>query len=1194
MIDSHQSYRSYLNNNIFLNVVAANESDPQRITLGNLPIMFKYGKKHSKSDFIVRPMKFDCALVRKHSSTIEAILEKEDCPEFALCKIYEIFRDRYEETSEQLSLQLSQLALKLVFYLRMQPEKGMHLLIKPVQYLTLSLNYGSSFTTFVKKLRAYATLSTLGHTRFLDLEEKIKELNENNFNIILDMDRKFSYDDFLQESHLLFWEEEINDFEYSFKELEFKDEAVYETFRLLIRELLTTYKVNNIHSPDNSDIATWTSDSTSFDDDEDSTLTHKTIVRQRIYAKRKDCFGHLTNEMRFRRTIIPVGPGNWRDSWMPDLDTLFTIKSISHLMRQVVQPIPYSAMYDAQIAHKRKKILRKEGNLFFLLDFKKSGLTINRKLLTVMGEELESVYPDVEAFRYIKYYDDLKVHHDGKTSTPPRGIGLGNANELYTLMQCAIGLMVNKVYKTGSIFFNDDAVYVMHPNKWRSQLVQILSFIKAIGLIPNLGKSIVSKSNIFCEEYQIFTGEDEEVVDYSKRQLLVLPLASVLFQRTTAAAKRYLFSIDRQLIGTGYRHLTADILNYTKDVYKNEFGKMDYLLPYHLGGWVDFSTSNFSCLVEYMIDPWKYLQEPSHEGQIPEIRRWILYNLDVQNKDEKSILGCRSKISYRSKLKLPFDTGLLFDYKTDLNSYVHQYLGLMTPDIYNENLGNVINYRGLHNAKPKIRSGLDHKEKNRRKAIFTYYKSWKKDHHLSIRKDGLSLSIILESIKDVPDAPSYYRYPSCLVTKSIPFLQYPSEKKAIVVKKKMHYQHGSSKMLRTVNNTVRSIESKIWLHGSDPFILFDLLQRVKSGYLISDKVLNLKSKIAPKVPPHYDAFSPNKKLLLIDFITANDIIPIEYQAFNLIPSEFEDFFLLDAFDHILPTDLKGRWRRLKHNYSSRFSDIRDIIENINLTNRKEFVGFITTLEEILGEGFVQEREVLYYEDLGEDISNLIRRIEEEELYLKIIEKDYSIEALLDEHADDIYSSDYLSDQYSESSRDYDGLDSDIGSPILSGSNSDISFSYQEEEDNPTEEEYKDSSSEYDASSEDGSSDDEFIEELISREIANELVIENTDPDTTPMDEFSLQAELNSGLHGNLPMFSKKGVGRSEFRRLRFNPLTDEVLVMSNIYDRMEYARMRRRSNKLPIFDQDSSGDETVLSLNEIRRLFREQSGVAPH
>jgi hypothetical protein len=143
-------------------------------------------------------------------------------------------------------------------------------------------------------------------------------------------------------------------------------------------------------------------------------------------------------------------------------------------------------------------------------------------------------------------------------------------------------------------------------------------------------------------------------------------------------------------------------------------------------------------------------------------------------------------------------------------------------------------------------------------------------------------------------------------------------------------------------------------------------------------------------------------------------------------------------------------------------------------------------------------------------------------------------------------------------------------------------------------ENKDSSSEYDASSEDGSSDDEFIESLISREIANELVISNTDPDTTPMDEFSLQAELNSGLHGNLPMFSKKGVGRSEFRRLRFNPLTDEVLVMSNIYDRMEYARMRRRSNKLPIFDQDSSGDETVLSLNEIRRLFREQSGVPPH
>lgn len=1134
-------------------------------------------------------MKYDCPLVRSRSSKIEEIINKKLSSLDTLNEIYVEFRKRYEETAEQLSLQISLLALKLIFFSRLHSDEGDALLIRPINYLVLSLNHGSSFTEFVKKLRAYATLCTLGHVHFGDLRNKVTELNKNNFKITLDMDRKFNYDDFLSESHLLFWEEEVNDFIWSFEPLNYTHEVVEETFRLLVRELLSKYKLKQLYRPDSSDIATWTSDSSSFEEGDETNSTHKTIVRKRIYERRVDCFGHLTRDMTFKRSIIPVGPGNFRDSWMPDLDTLFTIKSISHCMRQVIQQIPYSAMYDAQVAHKRKKILRKDGSLFFLLDFKKSGLTINRRLLTVMGEELSLIYPEVEEFRYISAYENLKVSDGNKDYCPPRGIGLGNANELYTLMQCAIGLSIEKVYKTKSIFFNDDAVYVMHSTLWRKQLAAIISFIHRLGLIPNLGKSIVSKSNIFCEEYQIHTDDEELVLDYSKKQLLILPLATVLFQRTTAAAKRYLYALDRQLIGTGYRSCVLDILKYTVSIYKMEFGKMDYLLPYHLGGWTDFSTSNFSCLVEYMLDPWKYIQDYSDQGLIPEIRRWIQYNISTNEREEYSILGCRSKISYRSKLKLPFDAGLLFDYKTDLNDYVHGYLGLNTPAVYNENINSVINYRGLHNAKPKIRSGLDYKEKHRRKMIFEKYRFWKLDRHLQLQRDGLSLGIILESIREIPDKPSYYVYPSCLVTKWIKNDFSPSEKKAIVVKKNVFFKHSSGKILRMVNNTVRSIESKIWFDGSDPFILFDLLQRARSGYLISDKGLRLKYEMNAKTPPHYEAFSPNKRLLITDFITQNGKIPIEYQPFSLIPNEFEHLFMEDAFENILPIDLIGRWRNIKNLYENRFDEIREILERINLREHKDFEIFLLTLEEILEEESPHKNTIIHYEDEGDDLLDLFTRIEEEELILNLIEKHLSVDELLEEYENQGYDSDLAPSQYSYGTDNYNiGSDNEYEADYDQYSDNESNHDYNHESENDDDgseipspygslEQSENSASE----NEEASDNDDLLNPV--KEIADLF------SDISHTSDESSEYEEESEDIVNIPMFSRKGIGQGEYRRLRFNFISGEKLNMNNVYDRMEYARMRRRSNRLNyIFDQESSGDETILSLNEIRRLHRQQ------
>jgi hypothetical protein len=896
-----------------------------------------------------------------------------------------------------------------------------------LDYIKHSLSKGPSFADVVKKIRSLTMLSTLGSMRFLDLEEKILEFNDRyGYIYTIDMDEKYSYDDFFNQDYLLFWsDEDVNDLQWAYEPLEIDENALSE-FKDILRELLTTYKTE-VLSPERTDKSTWTSDSTSFEKNPKSRTIHRNIVRRRIAEGSENPFGEHLNDWIFKRSIIPVGPANFRDAWEPDFDTLFSIKSISYVMRQVIQPIPFSAMYDPNIAYRRKRKLHKADSLYLMVDFKKSAITIPRQIVVAMGEVLSEIYPNVE-FAAIKSYNSLKLH-DGKNWTVPvRGVGLGNMNELFTLMQCVFGMMSKKAFGTYSLFYNDDAVYELHSSSYRKQVVLILSFMKKLGIIINLSKTMISRSTVFCEEYNT-----SEQIDYRKHQLLVIPMAGALYSSNTAIAKRYLYSIERGLVGTGFRYLVPEFLNILTQAYEPEFGLMDLYLPYHLGGWSDFSKTNFSSLLEYMVDPLSYNESNLARGSTPEIRRWIAFNI-FHLKKEDSLLSSKARIAYKGpKLVNPYKDLELFTEKDALSSYLYGYASVLEPSEYESTLDSVIQYRGLHNAKPRIKLGLDDKILANRRRIYREFKSRKGCFPLLLSKDAFSVNLCIRYLRGISDMPSYYSYPRFLLKDSWKCIE-GKRSKLIVYKRGEGFENPYLRQRNQMASTIESLRTGTWYARSDPFIFYEIWKQKKSGYLLSDEGIPRILGSTATLPKDFRLFCPNGIIFAREFAVRTGRIPLSWHNGPETISRYQMHLFKDALEFILPPDLIGEWREVKTLYKDKFSYLRAAISQLNLTKRSEFKAMMSAFREArpsLDHESSIDSGIEYHD---ENMLDLLERFEQADLYTRMISRVYNVEDLLDDEV--IFNSDLLSegDEISELAEfeEFDDLDSVLSAEEADG------------------------------------------------------------------------------------------------------------------------------------------------------------------
>jgi len=421
---------------------------------------------------------------------------------------------------------------------------------------------------------------------------------------------------------------------------------------------------------------------------------------------------------------------------------------------------------------------------------------------------------------------------------------------------------------------------------------------------------------------------------------------------------------------------------------------MDPYLPYHLGGWVDFSQTNFSCLVEYMTDPWTYSTGSRFEGSIPQIRRWIAYQFDAKAKGS-NILSAKTKIFYRGDyFNNPMRTTEVMQGDSRLQNYLLGYCGLDSQADHERSLDDIVNCRGLHNAKPKIRLGLDNKWYKNRQRIYREFKRYPKEMLNLFSKDTLGVNQALFAVRNVADAPSYLSYPRFLMKEGLG-VQDGKGHKIVVYKRGVNYSRNISEMRGSIMSTIESLVSgDRWYARSDPFVFYDFWKRRKTGYLLSDVEIPSILGTTGTLPRDFRAFCPNSTLFAKEFAVRTGFLATEWRDNTSVNSEFQMHLYKDTFETVLPIDLVGRWRKIKALWSRDFYLLRNIIGQVNLTNRREFLAALEAMEELYEE--VQPRVVDDSKVIDEDISYVIERFEDMSIYTRLIKEVYDVNDLLED------------------------------------------------------------------------------------------------------------------------------------------------------------------------------------------------------
>jgi len=511
-----------------------------------------------------------------------------------------------------------------------------------------------------------------------------------------------SYDNFLNESYLILYDDDTEDFEWSFVKEEF-DADYLEAFEDALRRIIP---VKNIFNPSLEDEAFWISDSKTFDSEQLNKKINRSIIRE-TPTKR----GSLTRDFKFCRTKIVVGPANVRDSWIGDLDTLYSVKRIAFDLKQLVSEIPYSAMASPMVANRRMERFRDLSTHYIMLDFKKAGLTFPHVLLKSIKKILRELYPTVESFDYIDSFCQSSVYDNGTWKSPVRGTGLGNGNEIVTLAQCAVADILNRKLGWDAIIYNDDGVWKTDSRNQRRNMGTIVGFFKSLGFIVNYKKTFFSRRNIFCEEY--WSPEDF----WLKKQRFFLNIPNIFLSRTIFEAKKAYHQCKISLIGTMY---DFDLDAQVKRFWGYEVHPFEYELPTSLGGWNFVEDSNLNSCFRWFERKNKFVA-PQIRSHIDTAKRFMTYLTLKGGLDKFS----SHRITYRKMIKegmldcMP--RNILGEFERSANSY---YGIANNDDIINQEI-ELLNTRSHKTSRPAIIIGLAKKTAIARKKLLKTFLRFK-------------------------------------------------------------------------------------------------------------------------------------------------------------------------------------------------------------------------------------------------------------------------------------------------------------------------------------------------------------------------------------------------------------------------------------------------------------------------------------
>jgi hypothetical protein len=397
-------------------------------------------------------------------------------------------------------------------------------------------------------------------------------------------------------AYLIRWKESSDDIKYMKIPIEPFDKDLIDELRSEILDSLP----DNLELPSDVEVLSKVKTSTTLDLD-----TMKSIP---FYQGR---LSHLGSEFsrifKGKRTVIPVGPSNTRDAVVTTIDTYNSVKWCDLVMTRLLDEEEESLVSNSpQVFLRRLRkmtVIPKRGQMYWLRDIKKCGLTFPRELFHLLQECLVEKYPDknFDKFDIYRYYSIWDV--DNKPIETVRGYCLGMANNLVTYIQCMMSKMLLKRLppniQVEALYGNDDSCLKVWAEEGLldsvdAMMIQCEDFeiLKGLNIITNDKKSFWSWYPILFEEY----GHQDFKIKHSR---IACALSSAMMAPDIKYAKFLTSSISLALWDNGdwiESPLRELISKWGYEYYPQECN-FDYIL----GGWISIRSAGLNPVLR-MID----------------------------------------------------------------------------------------------------------------------------------------------------------------------------------------------------------------------------------------------------------------------------------------------------------------------------------------------------------------------------------------------------------------------------------------------------------------------------------------------------------------------------------------------------------------------------------------------------------------
>jgi len=458
-----------------------------------------------------------------------------------------LYRDIPKEIPFELRQHMTLLKNKLFVYERMVEKKVFSI----EELYERCLNEGPAFAKFIKKSRAFS----------LQYRESIEGIEESEYT----HEEYSGYNSIFHERDLIHWDEAADTCDFPYSLMEPFEDFPEDDYENIVRKFLNKFKLLPYLEDDTISIiesATNRVSATNSADEKKATTLLKNTWSER----------GLSEPWMATRTVINIDPANCRDAAVPDISTLHTLKVINKHARVISEAIPFMADCSGEQMLRRIARLSEKSKWFFHLDFKKYGLSTDRRIgntvLSLLNKE------------NYKIPDSVYLNIGKETIITKRGGGaLGWCDPIFAIGIAAILHTFKK--KWGSTYdflvFKDDVEIGFNRISADEALLRkelIFDKLEQFGMLLSYRKCYISRRMIFLEEYHPIPDEEN---DMEKLSLAVKQYGISLSTQFEWEAKYYFSRAYMKFQEVG---LTEACINPWKR------DNLDPMRPYEVGGWI--------------------------------------------------------------------------------------------------------------------------------------------------------------------------------------------------------------------------------------------------------------------------------------------------------------------------------------------------------------------------------------------------------------------------------------------------------------------------------------------------------------------------------------------------------------------------------------------------------------------------------